>query len=521
MSASSDCRARTFFPSPARRTLEKTDTEASLRVPFANLSCGVVRGRWPQTLLAGAITVYIVVFATLTWQQQSNYGTFGYDMGLHDQGIWLTSRFIRPFVTIRGMHYFGHHVNLVSLLYVPAYWLGAGPHFLYLTETIWLAVGAIPVWLLARDRLPSRGAGWWALVPSAAYLMYPSVEWMNWWHWHPDTMAITPLLFAWWFATRRRWGWFVAAVALALSTKEDVALAVLMLGVVLVVVRRERRAGIITAVAGLSWFLACTRVVIPGLLHGIPFYERHLFPAFGTSLGSVLVGMATHPGRVLSMAAMPDRLIYYLKLLAPLGFVPLFGLPLLLIAGPQMGVNVLSALPGTHDIRFQYSAVVVAALFIATVEGVAWLHRLRPILGRAALVLVAVNALGANIAYSPSPLGHEYHSGIWAGRIGRHAVFDRAVAMVPRGAGVAATYYLIPHLTHRRYAYEWPNPWIVGNWGLAGEPPPAPATVDYVVLDLTLGQQPALLDSLIDPQTGAFDVVLRQDSVLVAKRRAR
>ncbi|MEA3075775.1 MAG: hypothetical protein QOF60_683 [Actinomycetota bacterium] len=482
--------------------------------------------RWgPQGFLAVGVGLYVAVFGWLTWRQQSAYGTFGYDMGLHDQGIWLTSRFERPFVTIRGMHYFGHHVNLVSLLYVPFYRLGAGPHFLYLTETVVLAAGAVPVWLLARDRL---GSAWPALVPAFAFLLYPSIEWMNWWHWHPEALAVTPLLFAWWFAVRRRWGWFGLCVGLALSTKEDVALAVMMLGVVLLVMRglrrgrgrrAERRAGALTALAGLVWFLVCTRLIIPPLLDGIPFYERQLFPQFGDSLGSVLVGIVTSPGKVWAMATEPDRLTYYARLLGPLGFVaPLLGAPFLLIAGPQLGVNVLSSLPGTHDIRFQYSAVVVAAVFIATVEALGWLRRWRSWLAVVALVVIGCTAVAGNAAWSPSPLGRDFDTGIWAHRIPRHAAFDAAVALVPKGAGVSATYYLIPHLTHRRYAYEWPNPFILGNWGVHNEHPPDVATAEYLVLDTTLRQEPALLASLTD---STYDVVFSRDGVIVARHRAR
>jgi len=106
-------------------------------------------------ILCLLIGQYIFVFGWLTWSQQANFGTFGYDMGLYDQGIWLLSRFKDPFVTIRGLYFFEHHVNLITLLFVPAYWLGAGPHFLYLVETVWMALGAVPLFLLARDRLES------------------------------------------------------------------------------------------------------------------------------------------------------------------------------------------------------------------------------------------------------------------------------------------------------------------------------------------------------------------------------
>lgn len=492
---------------------------------------------------------FVVVFGTLTWRQHTNYGTFGFDMGLHDQGIWLTSRLRDPFVTVRGMNYYGHHVNLVSILYAPLYWLGAGPRVLSLTQAMALATGAVPLYLLTRWR---TGSPWIALVPAAAWLLHPSVEWISWWHWHPEAMAVTPLLFAWYFAVRQRWRWCTAAIVGALLCKEDVALAVAMFGVArLLWTRRDRRRAAETPAAaalparldrhrsgwrrplavtagGVVWFALCTRVVIPAILGDSPFYERNLFPEFGDSLGSVLFGIVTRPDKVAALALAPDRLLYYAKLLLPFGALAPFAAPILLIAGPQVGVNVLSSLPGTYDIRFQYSAMVLVGVALASAEGlsrlVSWWQR--TLAGRRDVVVrfgpgllcswVLIAALATNMAWSPSPIGAEFDSGIWARRIPRHDVFDRAIALVPAEASVAATYYLIPHLTHREEAYEWPNPWLQVNWGLSGEAVPDPSTVDYVVLDTTLAQEP---DLLLDLTTGgAYEVLLDEDAVVVLRR---
>src|SRR5437773_8159112 len=100
----------------------------------------------PARVLVGMIAAYVAVFGSLTWAQQSNFGTFGFDMGIYDQGIWLVSRFKNPFDTVRGLNYFAHHVNIITLAFVPFYWLGAGPHFLYAVETLAMALGAVPIW---------------------------------------------------------------------------------------------------------------------------------------------------------------------------------------------------------------------------------------------------------------------------------------------------------------------------------------------------------------------------------------
>ena len=499
----------------------------------------------PAATLGLAVGGYVLVFGRLTWAQQSNFGTFGFDMGIYDQGIWLLSRFRAPFDTVRGLPFFAHHVNVIALALVPLYWLGGGPHALYLVETLALAAGAVPLWLLARDRLDGAalGGAWLGVGLAASYLLYPSLEWINWWHFHPDALIITPLLFAWWLASRRRWGWFVAAVAVALACKEDAALAVATLGVVLAIRgirsgdQAGRRVGLLTMIAGAGWFLAAVKLIIPLAGRGRPpFYVAELFPGLGSSLGGIIANLVTHPSRFLSVAVRPDRLIYYGRLLAPVAFLPLVGLPALLVGVPQTAVNVISAHPGTHDPRFHYTSIVLAAIFLGTVEACPLLTRAAQWAGRRAgnvrqltlarwvpaglVALVLAASLWANVRWSPSPLSPNFHSGIWAQPQPRHAAMRRALRLVPPAASVTATYYLVPHLTHRTQIYEWPNPWIVRHWGVAGEDPPDPGTVRYLVVDTgLLGDGQALYARLTGPG-GPFRVIFDEQGIVVAVRAA-
>src|SRR5881396_1580895 len=40
-------------------------------------------------VVAVAMLVYGGVFGVLTWRQQSNFGEYGFDLGIYDQSIWL------------------------------------------------------------------------------------------------------------------------------------------------------------------------------------------------------------------------------------------------------------------------------------------------------------------------------------------------------------------------------------------------------------------------------------------------
>ncbi len=470
------------------------------------------RLRTPQTVLLGMIAVYVGVFGSLTWSQQSNFGTFGFDMGIYDQGIWLLSRFrINPFDTVRGLPFFAHHVNIITLLFVPAYWLGAGPHFLYLVETLAMAAGAVPLWLLARDRLRD---GWLALCPAGAYLLFPSLEWINWWHFHPDALIITPLIWAYWLADQRRWRWFAVAVGLALLCKEDAALAVFMLG--LVIAWKQRRPwALVTAGAGAAWWFFATKVIIPVANGGGQVFYENLFPGFGTSIFSVIATIIRHPSRFTHLAFQKERITYYTQLLAPVALLPIGALPVLAIAGPQVLVNVISAHGYTHDIQYHYSSIVIAGIFLATVEALG-LPRRTPSARRFLCGVLMATSLAGNVAWSPSPISVKYRTGIWARPQATNVAKNAAVAAVPRGAATSATYYFVPHLTHRTLIYEWPNPWIVTNWGVNGERPPDPTKVQWLVLDKSVnGSAEPLYDKLVSYQ---FQVVFEAGSIVVAHR---
>jgi len=188
----------------------------------------------------------------------------------------------------------------------------------------------------------------------------------------------------------------------------------------------------------------------------------------------------------------------------------------LLLAVPNAGINVISGHPYTYQIKYQYSALVCAGIFLATVEACAQ-FRSRPRFMRFLVVLVAASALVGNVALSPSPLGTKFHTGIWAVATPRNRVQDQAVHLVPADASVSATYALDPHLTHRTHVYEWPNPFRVSYWGVHGENTADPHSVEWLVLDRqSVGDEDkGLLDQLL---ASDFHLVFEEQDIVVARR---
>ena len=441
--------------------------------------------------------------------RHNNFYTFDYDLGIFDQGIWLLSRG-SSFITVRGLEVFGHHANFGFLLLVPFYWLGAGPNFLNIFMVAAVALGVIPLY---RYSLQLLEHSWHALVPPLAYLAHFSSSWMLNETFHPEVVAIAPLMLAYVAATKQQWRPYAIWLVLAGIWKEDLALAVLMVGVI-VFIKGHKRVGLITSGTALVYFVLVIRVMIPALTDGGVFYEK-FFGELGSGALEIIVNSIRRPSLVIAAFTDHDALGYLRDLLLPFVFTPLAGPMALLVGLPQFVANMLSV-QFSHGVRVHYAAVPFAAVSLALVEG---LSRLKPIgFRRFALGGIAAMTATTSVLWGLLPWGQPYDQGNWALEPNSRAVALREAVSLPEpDDAVVATFNLVPHLTHRRQIYTFPNPWTASNWGTGVELPPDPAIVDWLVIDRsTLGELDDDFESVLAEED--WEIVFDRDSIVVARR---
>jgi hypothetical protein len=189
----------------------------------------------------------------------------------------------------------------------------------------------------------------------------------------------------------------------------------------------------------------------------------------------------------------------------PLGLLPLLGPAALLIALPELAINLLSSTATQTSIRFHYTAGVVPGLTAAAVLGAARCTRGRPELAVPLGVGVAAAALAGVLVLGPVPDRLDDY---------RRTEHDRAAAtaveLVPEDTPVSATNTLGAHLSERRRVLSFPllrdALWIAvdqrrPSLGDRLNPPEAPARI------ATLRSDPA------------WRVVLDRDGILVLRRR--
>lgn len=501
----------------ASAVVTEVDTEAPAEPEPSFLRRTIGSRGLPEAVLAVLITAWTVEFIRLPMLRYDRYGTFGFDLGIYDQGTWLLSQFKDPFVTIRGLELFGHHANIFLLLLAPFYRLGAGPIFLLVVQVVAQASGAIAIFLLARDLLKSKWAG---VGLGAVLLLNPTYQWLTWEFFHPDAVAIGPLLFAYWAARNRRWSWFTAAAILTVFCKEDLALAVAVLGLV-ILFRGDRRRGAIVAALSTAYFFFATRVLIPNQ-NGIgPFYDS-FFGDLGKSPTEVAINSIRHPTKTWHLATEPDRKTWYWNVFAPWAFVPLLDVRILAIAAPTIFVNIVSSFPYTRDYRFHYSAIVVAGCAVSTVEAIAWISKRskQRLAAQSSMVsVVLVVAVITSVLWGCAQYSHHYHDGTWPLGADPSQVYkDQALKLVPADANASVAYNLDTHMTHRVGIYEFPVPWCNINWGVQGENLDDPANVQYLVLERNLVTDPRDSALLADLLSGEFRIVTENTYILVAKR---
>jgi uncharacterized membrane protein len=458
-------------------------------------------------------TTWSVVFGVLVVRRHHGFWDLGFDMGIHDQSVWLLAHG-RDFMTVRGLDVFGHHATPGYFLLVPAYWLGAGPDFLNVLQVVVLGLGVVPLYLLAQERhLPS----WAAAALGGAFLLHPATQFFTWELFHPEVMAITPLLCAYLCAVRRSWRWFALWAVLAVCWKEDVALAVIVLGL-LVAWRGDRRIGAATVGIALAWFLLWTVILFPQI-NGGHVQSEGIYAGVGGSAGGMIDTLFTDPGAITSRVFSSESGDFAWRLMVPFGFVPVFALGVVGIGVPQFLLDVVSDVPWTRVINHHYAALIVAALAIAAVEGAAFARRrMGRVLGVAAPIIVVAGAVFGTLAWGPSPIGAEYGHGFWPPAVDSRIETKRAVvSAVTNDGSVSATYGLVPQFSRRAEIYEFPNPWESANFGVEGASTRDPDHIEWLVIDRTV-LDPAHVVLLASILENGFTVVLDRDDLLVAHR---
>ncbi len=515
----------------------------------------------PRLLLAVLILVYFVYFGLYANQRYLAAETGAFDLGVYAQPLWnfIHGRdFAVSLIEDNGPIRWATHVEPILFLIVPLYWLWPDPRLLLWLQVAGMSLAALPLYALAMRRLWSEGV---ALVIVLAYFLMPAAEAVTLFDFHAIALAPLFLLSALYFLDRALaaqgkslWLWPEASqqasesvrskqtnrawtnlsifyllssifFLLALSTKEDISLYVMMIGLYLLVLCRRWREGLALIVVGGAWFYVVSQIIIPAYRTG---GGQSIYLAWFESLGhtplEVVLSPITKPDKVLALILRPDSLPALGMLTLPLALLPLLGLPLLLMAAPGFLQFLLSQNPTLRQLEtWHYAAPMLPFIMLGAIDGLArtsyfvsrfsfHVSRLTPHASRFThylfpLILLLTSLLYHHLhGYSPLAQLQEWPEVTAHQRLGRELA-----ASIPAEASVLVQAQLAPYVAHR---------YRLGIWS-----GPLDTNYDYIWLDLSHPKFPNRFNAHGELLTGLtiepeFGFVAMKDGYLLLKKGA-
>jgi uncharacterized membrane protein len=467
---------------------------------------------WPHLGPWGLVGLYILTFTWLAIMRHLSFNSSSFDLGIYDQVVWNTLHGRIFFYTTTGLPllHLSNHADPILLLVAPFYLIYDGPETLLFLQAAAIGLGGLPVFWLAREKLNSEFAAFSLLI---AYLLFPALQVVTIWDFHPPALATGFLAYAFYFMVKKKPVWFLLLATLAMACKEQIPLLVIFMGLYLLIHDRNWRLGLATIFYGAAWFVVVMYWVIPAY----SVEGEHIFLGYYSDLGDSpleIIGAAiAQPNLILQTLLQPDRLAYLRDIFLPFAFLSLFGLPVLLIGLPSLAINLLSVNPAMHDATGgQYISTVAPWLGLGAVYGMFYLSegltRFWPagkvwiVRSLSVILLVVAGIWQVFRGFSPLALDPPR----W--EITDHdRLAQRFIAQIPPDASLSAQGKLYPHLSHRLIAYHIPD---------INE-------AEYVFLDVTTGTWPvhpndvrSQFRSLLS--SGEFGILDAADGYILLKR---
>src|ERR1700730_2628615 len=341
-------------------------------------------------------SAYFVLYSVLSVLRHVTYHSFGPDLGIFDQVFWTTTqgRFLETTMSLvqaQPHSYLADHFSPVYLLLMPAYLLIPRPETLLVIQTLFLALGVWPIYLLTRLKLE---AGFQRLAWVLAYFLFLPVAFINLFDFHELALAVLPLGFAIYFLEKGRSGWFLVSLASTFLIKEELPLVGVGFGAYILLAKRDWKLGLGVLAGSLAAFLAIVRVIIPAFGGGsYEYFARRLnyrYAELGTTPQEIATNAFTHPGRLAHLLFQLQKLKFLVGIFGPvLGLTALSGFAAILVL-PTLAILLLSNYAPQYAFTSHYSAPLIALVIGTSIIGLA---RLRPSFQRPVAAAVVASSL--------------------------------------------------------------------------------------------------------------------------------
>lgn len=529
--------------------------------PLADLEA--TSGRGLRYVLAG-VGLYTVVYTAMNWQMYHALLIPHGDSVMYEEHLWnlLHGKGFRSYLD-QGL-FLGEHMQVLHLALIPLYVLWPSHLLLELCESLALGITALPVYWIARRHTGSDVAGVWM---AAATLLYFPLHYLDiaidFKTFRPMALSVPILMFAIDQLERGRLKTMALLLFVSLTGKEDLAIVIAPLGVWLCVtawwcqpagcrpwecagVTRKMAYGAAMAVLATLYLMLAVKVFIPWFRGGETVHYARYFSRFGETPTEIVTTMLTRPGLLAEELITAGTIVYALRVLIPLGGMPLLSPGRLLVGAPLFVLLCLNEIAqDTPAPVHHFHAPLVPIVLWAAAAGLPASVRLarrpsrglksvdpeRPLRTLRSATFACLCALLTSAVISFHPLSLKFWD---AGRATywrrlfvpgeRAAQFAKIEALIPPDSRVASTDFVHPRYTHHERSYDYSD----YLRKVAGYEHRVPDDTDYIVIDTqhpysTIKRPEDVRELRLEPEKWELlnDVWEQTDGYFLVLRRSR
>ncbi len=347
-----------------------------------------------------AAALFAAALSILSWMRYRNFWDGRFDLGNMVQAVYNTAHgrcleMTDPYSAV-PVSRLGSHVDPILALFAPLWWVWHSPVMLLVAQATIVAASAWPAYRLGarlfKDPRP-------AALLAGALLLYPPLQFTVLSEFHPVTLAIPLLLFAFLYLEEGRLVRALPFLVLAALCKEEIPLMIALMAGYFALRKRSWRP-LLIAVVAVAYFAVAVGVVMPHYHKGGPPALLARYAEYGTGTGEIMKNVVRHPGHTLHDLVTADNLHYWRELLWPVSYTPLISPLTTLISAPELLINGLSSRGQQRIVTYHYSAGIIPFIFAAVVLAIvrlrAWVTWLagRPWLARRRWAVTGARWLG-------------------------------------------------------------------------------------------------------------------------------
>jgi len=317
-------------------------------------------------LLGILILIYIVLVFGICLFKYFTFSYNGLDLAIYNQVFYNSSlgKFFQ--FTIHPTSYLGDHFELLIFFLIPFYSIFKSPISLLLIQTLFFALSAIPLYLIAKKHLKPLPA----LLMILLYLFNPATLNINIFEFH--MLALAPFFIFWifYFYDQNKFWPYLGFSFLSLMVREDVAFVIFMFGIIALLDKKKLKWIFTPLILASAYFFLALKII--AYFSSADKYKFLIYYKWlGQSPAEIFVNFFLKFPLVLKHVLTIANFEFVLGFLLIFLFIPLYRPKYLLLSLGMFMQLILGPAGGELILKTHYGSIFLAAFSLASIFSLA------------------------------------------------------------------------------------------------------------------------------------------------------